>query len=79
MRNVSNNRSRENQNTHFMSSNYISKIVPFMRCRIMLQSWAKLGKQQMTIWCMSIACWITKATNTHSKYVIITACPRKQW
>jgi len=23
------------------------------------------GRPQMTIWCMRIACWITKATNTH--------------
>jgi len=26
----------------------------------------------MTIWRMRIACWITQATNTHSKYVILT-------
>jgi len=45
-----------------------------------MQNYAEqLGKQQMTIWCMHIACWIIKATNTHSKYVIIIACPRKQW
>ena len=24
----------------------------------------------ITIWCMHIACWIPKATNTHSEYVI---------
>ena len=30
------------------------------------------GRAQMTIWCMCIACWIPKATNTHSEYVIIT-------
>ena len=27
----------------------------------------------MTIWHMRIACWITKATNTHSQYVILIA------
>ena len=27
----------------------------------------------MTIWLMSVACWIAKATNTHSQYVILTA------
>ena len=26
---------------------------------------------------MRIACWITKATGTHSEYVILTACPRQ--
>ena len=28
---------------------------------------------------MRIACWITKATDTHSEYVIFTAFPRQQW
>jgi len=28
-------------------------------------------RSQMTIRCMHIACWIPKATGTHSKYVII--------
>jgi hypothetical protein len=26
-----------------------------------------------------IACWITKATDTHSEYVIFIAFPRQQW
>jgi hypothetical protein len=25
------------------------------------------------------ACWITKATDTHSEYVILIAFPRQQW
>jgi hypothetical protein len=28
---------------------------------------------------MRIACWITKATNAHSEYVILIAFPRQQW
>jgi hypothetical protein len=28
---------------------------------------------------MRIACWITKATNTHPKYVILIAFPQQQW
>jgi hypothetical protein len=28
---------------------------------------------------MRTACWITKATDTHSDYVILTAFPRQQW
>jgi len=28
---------------------------------------------------MRIACWIAKATNTHSEYVILIVCPRQQW
>jgi hypothetical protein len=36
-------------------------------------------RPQMTIWCMRIACWITKATDTHSEYVILIAFPLRQW
>jgi len=28
---------------------------------------------------MRIACWIFKATNTHSQYVILIAFPLQQW
>ena len=33
----------------------------------------------MTIWRMRIACWIPKATNTHSEYVIRIVFPLQQW
>jgi hypothetical protein len=32
-------------------------------------------RPQMTIWHKRIACWITKATNTQSEYVIINNFP----
>jgi hypothetical protein len=28
---------------------------------------------------MRFACWITKAEDTHSEYVILTDFPRQQW
>jgi hypothetical protein len=28
---------------------------------------------------MRFACWITKATDTHTEYVILIALPRQQW
>jgi hypothetical protein len=31
------------------------------------------------IWRMCIACWVPKATDTHSEYVILIAFPRQQW
>ena len=44
---------------------------------------------QMTIWCMRIACWIPKATDTdththththtHTQYALLIAFPPKQW
>jgi len=29
--------------------------------------------------CMHIACWITKVTDAHSEYEILTAFPHQQW
>ena len=37
------------------------------------------GRPQMTIWRMLIACWIPKATDTHSEYVILTPFLQQQW
>ena len=31
------------------------------------------------IWRMRFACWITKATDIHSEYIIFIAFPRQQW
>jgi len=31
------------------------------------------------MWCMRIACWIIKATETHSEYIILIAFPRQKW
>jgi hypothetical protein len=33
----------------------------------------------MTIWRMHFECWIPKATNTHSGFVILIAFPLQQW
>jgi hypothetical protein len=41
----------------------------------MLKNTVDLDKPQMTIWRMRIACWIPKATDTHSEYVILIAFP----
>jgi len=35
-------------------------------------------RPKMTIWRMYIACWITKATDTRSEYVTLTAFPQQQ-
>ena len=36
------------------------------------------GRPQIRIRRVRFACWITKATDAHSEYVILTASPRKQ-
>jgi len=36
-------------------------------------------RPQMTIWCMHFECWVTKAIDTHSEYVILIAFPLQPW
>ena len=45
----------------------------------MWKSIVEPGRPQMTKWLLHIACWITEATDRHSKYVIHIAFPLKQW
>jgi len=44
----------------------------------MCKNIVQLGRAQMTKWRMRIACWIPKATNTHSGCVICIALPLQQ-
>jgi hypothetical protein len=61
---------------------FVRKIKPQILCpitfffnlaayRIMWKDAVEMGRPQMTIRHMRIACWIPKATNTHSDYVIL--------
>jgi hypothetical protein len=68
MRSVLDKCCTENQNTHFTFSDDFSKIVPFMRCG---KNTVDRGRPHMKIWRMRIACLISKATVTHSEYVIL--------
>jgi len=45
---------------------------------IMWKNIVKLDRPQTIIGRKSLACWITKATDTHSEYVTLVACPRQQ-
>jgi hypothetical protein len=61
---------------------HISLSVTFLKncaiCEIMWKNIVGLGRPQMTIWLLHITCWISKATNTLSEYVILTAFPLQQ-
>jgi hypothetical protein len=47
-------------------------------CEITWKNIVERVKPRMTIWRMRTACWMSKATNTRSQYVILTAVPLKQ-
>jgi hypothetical protein len=36
-------------------------------------------RPQMAIWPMCMVCWIPKATNIHSEYIMFIAFPLQQW
>ena len=46
---------------------------------IMWKNIVERGRPQMAIWRMRIACWILKATRTHSEYVIRIAFPLQNY
>ena len=45
----------------------------------MCKNIAQPGRTKMTIWYIRIVCWIPKATNTPSEYVLIIAFSQQQW
>ena len=45
----------------------------------MWENVVKRGRTQMAIWRMRVACWIPKATDTHSEYVTLISLPQQQY
>ena len=41
--------------------------------------WKNIVNRGRPIWRMRIACWIPKATNTHSSFILLIAFPPQQW
>jgi hypothetical protein len=78
MRNFTDIRCRDNENMHLMFKNYFPKIVPFIRQCINCCRTEEATDDNITQH-VRFACWITKAINTHSKYVICIAFPRQKW
>jgi len=76
--NVSNKIYRENQNTHFIFNNIFPKIVSFMS-NVKTYGTAEQSTGYKIIRRMSNLCWINKATNIHSEYVILIALPLHQY
>ena len=73
MKNISDKSCRENRNTHFVfNESPPPKIMPFMRCE-------KKKKYATPQQATDGSYQFTKATDTHSEYVIPTAFPQQQW
>jgi hypothetical protein len=74
MRNIPGKNFRDNQDTFCVNFLHENRIVYV----IMWKSTEQPCRPQMTMMCMRNACWIPKATNTRSEYVIPIAFPRQQ-
>jgi len=72
MRNASDKSFRESRNTCIGLYNLLKN--PAI-CEEMPIHIVEPDRPQMIVWCMHIACWITKATNVHSENVTPTAFP----
>ena len=73
MRNVSDKSCTENQNTHFVFSNFPpeNRAVYEIMWKKYCTDWQAADDNKLRR--IRIACWITQATNTHSEYVIFIA------
>ena len=71
MRNVSDKTCRENQNTHVVFSTFLENRAVYAK---MWKNIVERGRPRMTIRRMCIACWIPKATNTHTRRLCNTQC-----
>jgi hypothetical protein len=40
---------------------------------------ARQATDDIIVWRMSFACWINKATDTDSEYVMVIAFPQQEW
>jgi len=76
MRNISEKGCKENQNTHITFNN---SPPPENRAvyEIMWKNMAELDRPHTTLRRMRLACWLFKATDIPSKYVILIAFPRQ--
>ena len=80
MKNILGKSCKETRNTHFLFNNFIFFFF-FENRAIYEMMWKNVerGRPEMTIRRMRIACWIPKATNTHTGCVILIAFPLQQW
>jgi len=67
----------ENTKTHSLHS--VSLYEYRAVYKIMRKNIAGPDRPEIRIRRMQIACWINKAANTHSEYVILIAFPLQQW
>ena len=66
----------EKLESHFFQYFFFNNRAVF---EIMWKSIVELGRPQMTIWRMRIACWIQKVIETQAACVMLAAFPPQEW
>jgi hypothetical protein len=69
---------RENQNPHCKLINVFPKLCR-LRDNVKKYGSANQATDNNIIWRMHLACWVNKATDTHSEYIILIDFSRQQW
>jgi hypothetical protein len=64
-------------NTHFEFNYFFSENRAVYE--MMWKNIVETDRPQMTIWRMRVACWMPKATKTHSEYVTVIDFSLQQW
>jgi hypothetical protein len=79
VRNIAHISCRANQNTNFIFNNFFF-LSPAVY-EIMWKKYCRAGqsKDDNTMRRMRNECWISKARNTHSEYVLLVTFPRQKW
>jgi hypothetical protein len=75
MESISDKSCRGRHNTNFVFSNFFPNIVPFMD-NVEKHGRDRQATHDNTIRRMRVACYITKATDTHSEYATLVTFPR---
>jgi hypothetical protein len=80
MRNISDKSCRQNQNTHFLFNVFLpSRKSCRLRDNVRKYGTAGQATYDNIIQRMRFANWITKATDTHSEYIVHIAFARQHW
>jgi hypothetical protein len=78
MKNISDKSCIETRRTHFVFNNFVYFLENPAVFEITWKNAVELGRPQMIIWRMHIACWILKATKTHKGCAIPIDFPLQQ-
>jgi hypothetical protein len=79
MRNISDKSCTENQNTHFVFNTFSFRKLFRLWDNVEKCGTAGQATDDHTMRRMRFACWLNKATDTHSEYIILIAFSHQQW